>query len=141
MSSPRSRLAALAMGCLLAVGAALVALPASSAKASATVCEPGEDNMWRTCSAVTGSGLTIDSLTGSFENLSNGTVDDMHIELSGPNGLIKNCAQVNVGPLATITCTWSPDHTETQGDYCATSWHYNGSGYTSYGEACVDVIP
>jgi hypothetical protein len=119
---------------------AAIVLPASPAMASGSSCQYEEDMEGNTCAAVTGSGLHIDSLKGSFENLLGGTQDAIHIELSGPNGLIKNCAQTNVAALQTITCTWSPNKPETQGNYCSTTWHYDGDGdYTSYGKACVDV--
>ncbi len=119
---------------------AAIVLPASPAMASGRSCQYEEDMEGNTCAAVTGSGLHIDSLEGSFENLLGGTQDDIHIELSGPNGLIKNCSQTNVAALQTITCTWSPNHSETTGNYCSTTWHYDGDGdYTSYGKACVDV--
>jgi hypothetical protein len=79
-----------------------------------------------------------DRKEGSFSGV--GLAGAAGIELSGPNGVIKNCPQLaNVVDGQTISCTWSPNHTETGGDYYATSWHYNGSGYTEESRALVDV--
>jgi len=138
MLSIRVRSAALIGGGLLA---AAFIVPASPAMASATSCEPGELAEFTTCESISGSGLTINSDTGTFELLEDGgEVTDMHIELSGPDGLIKNCPQVaNVVDGQIISCTWSPKHTEPAGDYYATSWHYNGHGYTDESQALVDV--
>jgi hypothetical protein len=121
--------------------AAAIVLPASPAMASGTSCQYEEAQEGNTCVAVTGSGLHVDSVKGSFVNLLAGNQDDIHIELTGPNGkFIKNCAQTNVTSEETITCTWSPNAPETGGNYCSTTWHNDGDGdYTSYGKACVDV--
>jgi hypothetical protein len=140
MLSVRVGSAALIGGGLLAVMAFVV--PASPAMASAKSCEGGEVSEYTTCESISGGGLTIVSDTGTFELVGDegGEVTNMHIELSGPNGVIKNCPQVaNVVDGQTISCTWSPNHTETGGDYYATSWHYNGSGYTEESRALVDV--
>jgi len=119
--------------------AAAIVLPASPAMASGRSCQYEEAQEGNTCVDVTGSGLHVDSVEGSFVNLLSGSQDDIHIELSGPKGLIKNCAQTNVSSEETITCTWSPNATETAGDYCSTTWHYADGTYNSLGKACLDV--
>jgi hypothetical protein len=140
MLSIRVRSAALIGGGLLGVMAFIV--PASPAMASGKSCEGGELSEYTTCESIHGVGLTINSDTGTFELVGDegGDVTNMHIELSGPHGLIKNCPQVSdVVDGQTISCTWSPNHTETGGDYYATAWHYNGHGYTDESQALVDV--
>lgn len=76
---------------------------------------------------------------GSVHNAGTGTQRHVHIELSGPHGVIKNCAATTIGPLQTIYCTWSPHATEPAGKYCATGWQYASGQYHNVGEPCVNV--
>jgi hypothetical protein len=94
-----------------------------------------------TCVTVNGSGLHITSMVGSFQNNTHNGFLNIHIELTGPKGLIKNCPQVSdVYVGQTITCTWSPNDNRAAGNYCSTTWQNNGGGnFTNLGEACVDV--
>jgi len=125
-----------------AAGAAFVAialiLPASSAMATGQSCAYS-GGPFQTCSYVNGSGLHINYQQGSVYNERNDTWYDVHIELSGPDGLIKNCAQTNIAGGATIYCTWSPNANEPGGNYCATAWEYLNDQYVNQGEACLDV--
>jgi hypothetical protein len=122
---------------ILAAGFAV--LPASQALASARSCQQEPNGFLYTCSSVNGSGLHVNSLQGSVLNNGVGDQVNVHIELTGPHGLIKNCASTTVGSLDTITCTWSPNASETAGNYCATSWQLESGQQESRGHACVDV--
>jgi hypothetical protein len=120
MLSIRMRFATV-VGSLL-TATALVAM-ASPAMASGRSCGGGEAFSSQTCININGTGLKIVSDTGTYENLVEGlTRPDVHIELSGPHGLIKNCPATSVDDGQIISCTWSPNHTETGGDYYATAW-------------------
>jgi hypothetical protein len=125
-------------------GAAILALafvlPAGAAGATATQSCKQEPNGWAyTCVNVSGSGNYISTMVGTVTNVSNTTQNKVHLELSGPDGLIKNCKQTSVpGGYGHISCTWSPHANEEAGNYCATTWQYvSGVGYVSRGSPCV----
>lgn len=114
----------------------IVSLPASSAVASSavaspnavSVCHPGTLSFPQPCISVTGSGLYIGTLSG-WDNNSTGTSwPNLHIELTGPNGLIKNCPEFNlqVGRGSPV-CSWSPNHNEPAGTYGQTTWMRTGT--------------
>jgi hypothetical protein len=70
----------------------------------------------------------------------------MHVEIYGPNGLIKNCATFTLGSgLGTHgpTCTWtnpSPNANEPAGDYCSVAWQYlGGNNYAEGAPECIGV--
>jgi hypothetical protein len=107
--------------------------------ASGRSCQVEAGNLGDSCVAVSGSGLHVNSVVGSYENLTASLKSNVHIELSGPGGLIKDCAQTNVAGDATITCTWAPNANEPSGNYCTTTWQYGSGIYTDIGHACLDV--
>jgi hypothetical protein len=125
----------------MAAGAALVALafvlPTSPAMASGTSCT--NRSPYYTCDYVNGSGLHVNYVQGNLHNTSGGTITQVHLEISGPRGPIKNCAQTNISGNATIYCTWSPNANEPSGNYCTTTWKYANGSYNNQGTACVDV--
>jgi hypothetical protein len=132
-----------------ALGAAVLmtgtlALSASPAMASAGACGGGAFGYpyYAVCTDVSGSGLHINYLSGQFFNhyIDSG-VNNVHIQLYGPNGTIKNCGQVNVGAQGNgPTCTWSPNSNEPAGDYCGRAWQWlGGSDYQELAEECIDV--
>jgi len=129
-----ARIAAVAGAALLA---ASFGLPAQLAHASQQVCAQSVD--LDSCNDVTGSGLHITSMVATVYNEGD-TADGIHIELSGPNGLIKNCAQVNIGGGGTTSCSWDPNANETAGNYCSDTWQDVSGTYTDRGHACVDVF-
>ena len=129
-----ARIAAVAGAALLA---ASFALPGQLAYASAQSCTQSVD--LHSCDAINGSGLHINSQTGTVINESGSAANGIHIELSGPHGLIKNCAQVNIGGGGTTSCTWSPNANETAGNYCSDTWQDVSGKFTDRGHACVDV--
>jgi hypothetical protein len=121
--------------------AALVAvLPMTAANASTgNVCVTGS-NGWKVCLNISGSGSHIDSFKGWAENQTTIRWNNLHIELTGPNGKVKNCAAFSldngkIGPA----CTWSPNATETFGSYCTILWwHFGGTTYNEEGEKCAN---
>jgi hypothetical protein len=134
-----------------AAGAATVAalaaifaffLPVGAANASATTCHP--ITSLSECTSVAGSGLKITSISG---HLYNSTLEvsysNVHIEIYGPNGLIKNCGQYNQGFGNGPTCSWTNPHPTanmTPGDYCSEAWQYTyGSGYAPLSTECIGV--
>jgi hypothetical protein len=125
----------------MAAGAALLAtafvLPSSPAMASGRSCQLV--GALDSCVSVNGSGLHINYVQGSVQNIRGSVQTNIHIEISGPRGAIKNCAQTNIQGLATINCTWSPNATEPAGNYCTTTWKYSNGAYSDQGHACVDV--
>lgn len=93
---------------------------------------------------VNGSGLKINYVSGYVKNTADGTLSNMHVEIYGPNGLIKNCGTFSVGPDDTgPICKWtnpSTNATEEAGDYCSVTWQYEGGdSYEEGGAECVDV--
>ena len=114
-------------------------LPANQALASGQSCQPKANTNLTTCSYVNGSGLHVNYVQGSVNNGGVGDQTNVHIELTGPHGLIKNCATTTVGSLDTIYCTWSPNANETAGDYCATAWQLLSGKQQENGYACLDV--
>jgi hypothetical protein len=112
---------------------------------SASNCNPAgiELGTWSECTQVIGDGLEINSITGKLINWSQINLSEVHIEIYGPKGTIKNCTQFNLAGGATSpSCTWkNPNQTAQMpaGDYCSRAWEYNGSGYTDMSNECIDV--
>ena len=126
------------------IGAALLAmafvLPAGSAMASAGSCqqENGTGPLY-TCVYVNGGGLHINDVQGSVYNTRSGNQTHVHIEITGPHGVIKNCVDSTIPSLGTIYCTWSPNANEVAGNYCVTAWQYVAGHYYNRGNVCVGV--
>ncbi len=126
------------------IGAALLAmafvLPAGSAMASAGSCqqENGTGPLY-TCVYVSGGGLHVNYVEGSVYNMRSGNQTHVHIEITGPHGLIKNCVDSTIPSLGTIYCTWSPNANEVAGNYCVTAWQYVAGHYDNRGNVCVGV--
>jgi hypothetical protein len=81
----------------------------------------------------------IDYLQGEGYNGNPITMDNMHIELTGPRGHILNCPQVNIGPYGTTPiCQWSPFDARAPGSYCSILWYEESpTDYIEYSSACV----
>jgi hypothetical protein len=99
---------------------------------------------WANCTTVIGSGLKITSISGFMVNDVNVTEKNMHVEIYGPNGLIKNCGTFSVaGGSLGPTCTWtnpSPNANEPAGSYCSVSWQLESNGtYQDSGAECIGV--
>jgi len=126
------------------IGAALLAmafvLPVGSAMASAGSCqqENGTGPLF-TCVYVSGGGLHINYVEGSVYNMRSGNQTHVHIEITGPHGVIKNCVDSTIPSLGTIYCTWSPNANEVAGNYCVTAWQYVAGHYDNRGNVCVGV--
>lgn len=144
---PRIRLM-IAAGAVLS-GAMLAAsgLPANAAAAAAAAavtqrnCGINIVNLVDQCTSLTSSGKHIDSLSGWAENLPEDfplSYPDVHIELYGPKGLIKNCPSIsNWSPgQTTLTCTWSPNDTRAAGNYCSRVWSYIGTTWKDLANEC-----
>ena len=56
---------------------------------------------------------------------------------TGPNGLIKNCADSSVTSLSMMYRKWSRSANEPAGNYCAIAWRYRASRYYEHGQVCV----
>jgi hypothetical protein len=110
---------------------------------TATGCNPDTLYPVQQCTQLIGDGLIINSITGIAINWSDYSISEVHIEIYGPKGTIKNCAQFNLAAYATAPiCTWkNPNQNANMppGDYCSRTWAYNGSGYTEIGVECVGV--
>lgn len=98
---------------------------------------------WANCTTVIGSGLKITSISGF-------TVDDggiqeknMHVEIYGPKGVIKNCGTFTLNYPNGPTCTWtnpSPNTNEPAGSYCSVTWQLESNGtYQDSGAECIGV--
>jgi hypothetical protein len=120
---------------VLAVG--FIVLPANHALASGRSCQTFRS--FQTCDNVNGSGLHVNYVQGSLYNGFSDTQPNVHIQISGPKGTLRNCAATSINPLQTIYCTWSPNSNEPTGNYCTTSWQYVSGSYVDIGHACVDV--
>jgi hypothetical protein len=101
----------------------------------------GRFPLYTECTDVSGSGLHINYLRGYFVNQYPSPTDNVHIELYGPNGVIKNCGSYTATTDNTShPCRWSPNAKEKGGNYCSRAWQYNGGGnYEEIAEECVDV--
>jgi hypothetical protein len=88
---------------------------------------------------VIGGGLHVDYTYGYIINFTKGTFNYIHIELSGPKGILKNCAQVNLASDDATGCKWAPNANEPAGEYCSTVWEYTGNGYTVITKECAPV--
>jgi hypothetical protein len=135
MLSFKTRLAA-AVGAAFLVSAFM--LPASSAMATGQSCATSGGPFY-TCSYVNGTGLHINYMQGSVLNQRTSTWTNVHIELSGPRGLIQNCAQTNIAGGQTIYCRWSPNANEPAGNYCVDAWRLSSGTYVNMGHACLAV--
>jgi hypothetical protein len=138
------RVLSIRAGLVAAVAMLAVAfiVPATSAMASSACASPTDS--LSTCVQVFNQNLYITSVQGwAYETASAGAYGNVHIELSGPKGLIKNCAAVTVpNGGATPRCEWSPHADEKEGSYCATAWRETSPGYyQNMGEACRSVQP
>jgi hypothetical protein len=98
-------------------------------------------NLVQECTSLTSNGTHLYSLSGWGQNLPE-SIDqpfpDVHIELYGPKGLIKNCAsvaQLTSGEW-TATCTWSPNDTRAAGNYCSRMWSYIGTKWYDLANEC-----
>jgi hypothetical protein len=108
--------------------AGLVFLPASPAVAAGSWCHPATQSFPQPCISTTGTGLYIGTLSGWGNNATLISYQGVHIELYGPNGLIKNCPDFNLSPgYSTPVCSWSPNHNEPAGTYGQTIWLRTGT--------------
>jgi hypothetical protein len=125
------------LGTLALASALLAALPATTAWASGSSCD---GNSLYTCVHVQGTGLYVDEVDGGTVNTTAGTVTGLHIELHGPNGLLKNSPTFSLASLqGSADYTWNHHGNVTGGNYCATLWQLIGSTYYNDGTACLDV--
>src|ERR1022692_1088272 len=121
MLSAKVRLGA-ALGFAIALAAGL-SLSASPAMASTTKCMAGSGVTGDECTYINGGGSYVDYMQGVFGNGGYITIYNIHIELVGPKGFIKNCKQVNVrAGTDTPVCQWSPYSSEPLGTYCSYAW-------------------
>src|SRR4029077_615811 len=104
-------------------------------------CNPNPLDTVTECTKVVGTGLKITSLTGYF--VAYGPLSNVHIELYGPHGLIKNCPTFNTNGGTSPYCIWTNPHptvNQTGGNYCSEGWQLIAPGdYGSLGVECIDV--
>lgn len=161
MFTLKARAGAVASAALLAT---IFALPASAAMAgtgtaahpvphadrtiarpdSASSCNPDPFAAVTECTQVIGEGLEVNSLSGKALSNVDYRITEVHIQLYGPHGTIKNCGEFTLNAFATgPTCTWNNPHPETNvtaGDYCSRAWQKVTSGhYTDLSNECIDV--
>lgn len=157
MFSLRVRVGAVAGAVLLTM---VFVLPASAAMAGTSVsvrsgnhvssasvrpdtdsgCNPDPVAEATACAAVIGAGLHIDTLRGWAISNVDVTIKDIHIELYGPKGHIKNCPEANLpGFGTTATCAWDPNDTRAAGDYCSRLWQLQSSGFVALSTECIGV--
>ncbi|HZR54320.1 MAG TPA: hypothetical protein VFB06_33075 [Streptosporangiaceae bacterium] len=151
-----SRRAVYILGVAFAIAA--LALPASAASAatgsaiqsavvpfSATGCAPDgyPEVLVQQCTQVIGGGLKVDAISGKSINSSDAALNNLHVEIYGPDGTIKNCPQFNLPAYKTgPQCNWNnpvPQYDVTPGNYCSRTWLYNGRDYVIMGIFCIDV--
>jgi hypothetical protein len=94
---------------------------------------------------VIGSGLKVTSISGFTVNEVNVALPNMHVEIYGPNSLIKNCGTFTSEPgVNGPACTWtnpSPNTNETAGNYCSVTWQLESNGaYQDSGAECTGVV-
>lgn len=116
-----------------------------AAPATASGCNAASLAQWHNCTTVNGSGLKITSISGYGVSEVDGTLSNLHVEIYGPSGLIKNCGTFSIpgmgdtGPI----CSWtnpSPQASKRAGDYCSITWQYEGgTTYKAGGAECVGV--
>jgi hypothetical protein len=145
----RMRLAAAGITLLATVfalpaGAAMAGIsgPASGATirpASDSSCTSGI-NSDEVCVFISGSGLHVNSVEGTFMNGADEGSISVHIEISGPSGLIQNCSEVSLPAQDSVACTWNPNANEPAGSYCATGWEeVSGGKFEDIAESCAPV--
>ena len=99
---------------------------------------------WANCTTVIGSGLKITSISGFAVDDIGVQLKNMHVEIYGPKGAIKNCGTFTLNyPINGPTCTWtnpSPNTNEPAGDYCSVTWQLESDGtYQDSGAECIGV--
>lgn len=132
------------LGMVIVVSAAILtisALPAVAETVTQSNYSINVEDLVEQHASLTSNGTHIYSLSGWAENLPesiNQSFPDAHIELYGPNGLIKNCASVAQWASGEWlpTCTWSPNDTRAAGNYCSRSWSYIGTTWYDVGNEC-----
>jgi hypothetical protein len=138
----RYRLAAIASAVALA-GAGALLTGQGVAYASAQNCGTNVANLVTECTAVNGSGLHINSLSGWATHLWADLLSypSVHVELYGPAGHIKNCATISdFSPgMTTPTCTWSPNANKKAGNYCSRTWSLIGTKWEILATECIYV--
>lgn len=95
------------------------------------------------CVNITGTSLHVDSMKGWMRNNTSDSLPGLHIEMTGPHGLIKNCPSSGswyIYPNSNSpNCIWSPNANETGGTYCVILWQYQSGSYVAVGRECVKV--
>jgi hypothetical protein len=99
---------------------------------------------WANCTTVIGSGLKITSISGFAVDDAGVQEKNMHVEIYGPRGAIKNCGTFTLNyPNKGPTCTWtnpSPNTNEPAGSYCSVTWQFESDGtYRDSGAECIGV--
>ena len=131
----------IAAGAVLS-GAMLVAsgLPADATTVTQSNCGIQIANLVEQCTSLTSNSTHLYSLSGWSLHLPVDPVSyvDVHIELYGPAGHIKNCATISSWAPGqyTPTCTWSPNDTRAKGNYCSRTWAYVGTTWWDLANEC-----
>ena len=147
--------AVLSLGLALPGRALAASTPASQARAASLpstivpfsagpYCNNYPSGAWANCTTVNGTGLKITSISGFTVNDVNVTEKNMHVQIYGPNGTLKNCGTFSVaGGAFGPTCTWtnpSPNTNEPAGNYCTVTWQLESDGtYRDSGAECIGV--
>lgn len=136
-------------GLALPAGAASAATGLSASQSavpfSASGCAPDEypEVLVQQCTQVIGGGLKVDAISGKSINSTDVALNELHVEIYGPDGTIKNCPQFNLPAYRTgPQCNWNnpvPQYDMTPGNYCSRTWQYNGRDYVVLGIFCIDV--
>lgn len=118
--------------------------PAVAIPASASSCNPDPVADVSECTAVSGSGDFIGTLSGHARGIDLVSNEDrLHIQLyvATTNDTIKNCGTFNLTPTSETgpTCTWSAGD-EASGQYCSRVWKNNGNNnFSALSSECINV--
>ena len=120
------------------------ATPALTAPANAAVTSVSQNCMQGTfeiCTYISRAGRDVEYMKGWMRNDKSDKQKAMHIELEGPNGLIKNCPTFSIGENSNSpNCVWSPNPpAHTLGQYCTTLWQDNYGQYINWGTECINA--
>jgi hypothetical protein len=133
-----------ALAAAMATGQASASANATVIPNSASSCNPTPFTAVTECTQVIGGGLKVDSITGRALSNVDYTITEVHIEIYGPGGTIKNCGQVDLAPgRSTPNCTWNnpvPQYDVQPGDYCTRVWQFVVAGYyIDLSNECINV--
>lgn len=129
-----------AVAAIAALGVGTGVANAAVSPASASGCTFGSSSgNTKTCLAISGSGLHVNSMTASatIEN----SARTLDVCITGPASVLPLCTGfVHVGVGGTLSITWQPNANEPAGAYCGETFRLNNDGSaTEIGPKCFSV--